>query len=359
MRGPYKVTKVLENGRYELKLLTGAYGKASYAAAQFIVPWKGEWTPEECAAFFLTADQTDDAIPSQDCDVTQPTQRNDGIDAGISKPDEDVRVSGEAVAVRSRGGFNNNPTLRSFMSAYKRLLCHTEIKTSESGNCLALEDITILSNSKLTTDQQINTSLTYNKITKEFSLSQETEEENDFDDLYIPHNEDTLSKTIKNVVEYIAGFVVKKIKIKISCEECCNALQSSRQCSSQESFINKRDFSSKADQGFLTYPSKDVIQLCLKIEKFIRENKKITQAIGKSTICKAVLLILEDNSGLFSSLENHNLDQDILSGHRYLIMKYVIEIYFDIRLKYEYKLNNLGKETVRNQFNKIVLFKGQ
>lgn len=96
------------------------------------------------------------------------------------------------------------------MSAYKRLLCHAEIKTSESGNCLALEDITILSNSKLTTDQQINTSLTYNKITKEFSLSQETENENDFDDLYIPHNEDTLSKTIKNVVEYIAGFVVKK-----------------------------------------------------------------------------------------------------------------------------------------------------
>ncbi|XP_047518932.1 uncharacterized protein LOC125058833 [Pieris napi] len=85
-------------------------------------------------------------------------------------------------AVRSRGGFNNNPTLRSFISAYKRLLCHTEIKTSESGNCLALEDITILSNSKLTTDQQINTSLTYNKITKEFSLSQETEKENDFDD---------------------------------------------------------------------------------------------------------------------------------------------------------------------------------
>ncbi|KAH9629386.1 hypothetical protein HF086_008902 [Spodoptera exigua] len=52
MRGPYRVTRVLENGRYELKLVAGAYGKVTYAAAQFMVPWKGEWTPDECAAFF-------------------------------------------------------------------------------------------------------------------------------------------------------------------------------------------------------------------------------------------------------------------------------------------------------------------
>lgn len=69
--------------------------------------------------------------------------------------------------------------------------------------------------------------------------------------------------------------------------------------------------------------------------------------------------ILEDNFGLFSSLESQNLDQDILSGRRYLIMEHIIEIYFDIRLKHECKLNNLGKETVRNQLNKIFLFKGQ
>lgn len=52
MRGPYRVTQVLENGRYKLQLLAGAYGKVTYAAAQFLVPWKGEWTPETCASFF-------------------------------------------------------------------------------------------------------------------------------------------------------------------------------------------------------------------------------------------------------------------------------------------------------------------
>lgn len=52
MRGPYKVIRLLPNDRYELKLLAGAYGKTSQAAAAYMVVWKGEWTPETCAAFF-------------------------------------------------------------------------------------------------------------------------------------------------------------------------------------------------------------------------------------------------------------------------------------------------------------------
>lgn len=52
MRGPYRITKVLPNGRYELKLLSGSKGKSTQAAAQYMVPWKGEWCPEFCAIFF-------------------------------------------------------------------------------------------------------------------------------------------------------------------------------------------------------------------------------------------------------------------------------------------------------------------
>lgn len=42
--GPYRVVNVLPNGRYELKLLVGSYGKTSQAAAEFMVLWRGEWT---------------------------------------------------------------------------------------------------------------------------------------------------------------------------------------------------------------------------------------------------------------------------------------------------------------------------
>lgn len=52
MRGPYRVVKCLPSDRYELKLLSGSYGKTTQAAAQYMVPWRGEWCPETCASFF-------------------------------------------------------------------------------------------------------------------------------------------------------------------------------------------------------------------------------------------------------------------------------------------------------------------
>lgn len=52
MRGPYKVLERLPHHRYKLELLVGSYGKRTEAAAENMVLWAGEWTPETCAAFF-------------------------------------------------------------------------------------------------------------------------------------------------------------------------------------------------------------------------------------------------------------------------------------------------------------------
>lgn len=52
MRGPYKVVKVLPAARYILQLLSGGHGKTTQAAAQYMVPWRGEWCPDTCATFF-------------------------------------------------------------------------------------------------------------------------------------------------------------------------------------------------------------------------------------------------------------------------------------------------------------------
>ncbi|XP_039759674.1 uncharacterized protein LOC120633490 [Pararge aegeria] len=48
----YRVVKALPHGRVELQMLAGSCGKATRAAAEFMVPWRGEWTPDTCAAFF-------------------------------------------------------------------------------------------------------------------------------------------------------------------------------------------------------------------------------------------------------------------------------------------------------------------
>lgn len=52
MRGPYRVLKALPHGRYELQLVAGSYGKTTQAAAEYMLPWRGEWTPDTCAAYF-------------------------------------------------------------------------------------------------------------------------------------------------------------------------------------------------------------------------------------------------------------------------------------------------------------------
>lgn len=52
-------------------------------------------------------------------------------------------------AITAKGGFNNNPTTMQFEAAYKKLLIHTELKTSEGANCTTLDNTTILSVSSL------------------------------------------------------------------------------------------------------------------------------------------------------------------------------------------------------------------
>lgn len=46
--------------------------------------------------------------------------------------------------VRSRCGFNDNPTVTQFIAAYKRLLLHHEIQAGETGNCIALDRTSLL-----------------------------------------------------------------------------------------------------------------------------------------------------------------------------------------------------------------------
>ncbi|KAL0810648.1 hypothetical protein ABMA28_010755 [Loxostege sticticalis] len=72
MRGPYRVMKVLPHGRYELQLLAGSYGKSTQAAAEFMIPWRGEWTPEVCAAYFDGADTEDEELGA-----TQPDEADE------------------------------------------------------------------------------------------------------------------------------------------------------------------------------------------------------------------------------------------------------------------------------------------
>jgi len=117
-------------------------------------------------------------------------------------------------AIRAKGGFNNNPTTMQFWAAYEKLLIHTELKTSEEANSTALDNTTILSVSSLA------------KRSEENYLDLLCANESDEDMI-----EDDLTEYSIDVLEYISGFIVKKVLSKIKCSICSDAIQDSNRIS--------------------------------------------------------------------------------------------------------------------------------
>lgn len=179
-------------------------------------------------------------------------------------------------AIRSKGGFNNDPTVNNFIAAYKRLLCHSKIKICENGNCLELEKIAVLST--MSTIDKINSSSNYNKIFKELaqdgSYVNIHKQESDFEEeLVILDNTASLSQLTMMIVTYISGHVVKKLSKKINCHICVQSLLTISSEVFYNTVIIKRDYSKTGD-GYLTYPSNNVVTLCCSAEHYFRENFK-------------------------------------------------------------------------------------
>ena len=121
-------------------------------------------------------------------------------------------------AVRSAGGFNNNPTARQFESIFKRLLIRNEIKASERGNAISIDSTSILYCS----------SITKTKTGTNLADSEEFEktlgEINKMD--FLTSSAWHLTSLTSDIVAYIAGFIIKGLKKCITCELCLSLLES-------------------------------------------------------------------------------------------------------------------------------------
>lgn len=111
-------------------------------------------------------------------------------------------------AIRSRGGFNNNPNAIQFKSAYQRLLIRHELSEVENGNCIfdGIDILVVSSKHKENTRDPIEVENVVNSCV-------------DFDHDYITSFV-ALSPFSLHVVESIAGYVASKILDNISCIIC-------------------------------------------------------------------------------------------------------------------------------------------
>lgn len=255
-------------------------------------------------------------------------------------------------SVRSKGGFNNNPTAIQFQSAYKRLIVHGEIKHLQSGNCVPLEDIKFLTFSDIRHETKLNlcTRINLDESYLEDFHTNDHLIDDDHDYLADPSR---LSIYTKEIVTYIGGFIVRKLRKVIKCAECLLSLFTDK----YYGIIENRD------KGGLIYPSQDVIKVYETAEKIFRlRSHQGSSFFHESNLMpKLVLSCFEAcSSSNLHVFRNVHFDlQPFIGNHRSLLIKAIAMHYFETRIHHATKEHFQPQRKIRNVLTKLILFQGQ
>lgn len=248
-------------------------------------------------------------------------------------------------SIRSRNGWNNNPSALQFMRAFKKLLLYADVKIQD-GNCRLLDathTLVVCSGSK---NDIVLKHMDISSMRRcEIDLSK-TENYNCIPQIF------SLSEYSYNVVTYIAGYVIKMLARTSYCVECFDLLlANSNVNNSNYNFIKRRNL------GAYWLPAAGVVKICNETEVCIRKlmfatNNALPSHELVSDIVNCVSASLADKlSILFSTHEEHHL----------IMLKSVIHCYCKVRL------HNLAKKytasmhpkLVRKTLTKLVLFNHQ
>ena len=251
-------------------------------------------------------------------------------------------------AVRSHGGFNNNPTALQFMSSYKRLLMRHDIHNGD-GNCTIIDNTKILQVSNVT-QSAVSIARKYDMLTRE-PIS------NDHDYADIP-NFESLSLYKEAAVNYIAGYVVRMTKKKLQCMPCIRSLE--RHDGGSHNFLIMKD------NGGLVKPSSSVVSVCMETEKCFQRmiktsNGKLPLGPGISDAISTAVLHKSADLTWFKELHSHQFETAVGDNHIHNLVKIVSMCYNRIRLFHLGKQENeaVAGERVRKRLSKLVLFKHQ
>ena len=174
-----------------------------------------------------------------------------------------VNQHSSMLTLRSRLGANNNPSVREFQHAYKRLLLHHEI-CGDKGNCLIQDETSILTFPKTIKVFSQNENDLYHK----YDL---VVEQSDHDYCAVS-NVPTVSEFQNAVTEYIGGFAVRMASKSLKCEECSTAVLDNHK-NEQYALVHCKD------RGGLIYINSSVKAICemteMAVQKILKKNNNI------------------------------------------------------------------------------------
>uniref|UniRef100_A0A1A8QWL9 THAP domain containing 9 n=1 Tax=Nothobranchius rachovii TaxID=451742 RepID=A0A1A8QWL9_9TELE len=211
-------------------------------------------------------------------------------------------------AIRACGGHNNNPSVRQFRGAYKCLLVPVEALVPEDDSICDLPDVNNLSEYK------------------------------------------------EAAISYITGFIVKKLKQRITCMPCSRALTSDESVHPLLAL----------DSGGLQKPSQGITAVCHATERCFQRILKANEGKaprGRGTTAAIVAQVVTDCSekNLFPQLHSHMFDMCAESNHVHVLVKMASAWYCKIRLNHvaQQETDRIKEgKTVRKKLTKLIHFYG-
>ncbi|KAL4152719.1 hypothetical protein QTP88_000552 [Uroleucon formosanum] len=151
-------------------------------------------------------------------------------------------------SIRSRGGYNKNPSCKEFKMSYKKLLVHHHVSDSHYGNCLPESML------KNTTISELDSRrLDNDECNDNLESTQSYDHDHNYIETYLK-----LSPFIAGMTDYISGFIERNVAKKINCDVCKTFLIDK----SNNSLLIKLKYKNNA----LVKPSEDVSYICKVIE---------------------------------------------------------------------------------------------
>nr|CAI5845171.1 unnamed protein product [Callosobruchus analis] len=213
-------------------------------------------------------------------------------------------------AVRSKGGFNNNPTSRQFQAIMKRLLIHQEIAGNENANAVSLDNTSILHCSSASPKSNCDTA----KRDSEVELSSVS------DEIHLNRIIWHLTIYLEDVTAYVAGFIVKQLKKEVKCMSCLEILETSDTISKLQ--IRKK-------YGLLVNTSQYVITVCRFGENVFKEYLK-KYGVFRSNLSKIQSIVIHQvlqslPKNISSCFADHIYVDEPLSNHFIGLTKLILK----------------------------------
>lgn len=250
-------------------------------------------------------------------------------------------------SIRMHGGHNDNPNAIQFKGAYRKLLSRMELQVGETGNCVPLEAISVLTcSSAIACINATSFSERFDDRDEEIIEYKTTDDDLEFDRTLEIYDEPDYKN---HIVGYITGYVVRHIIKKIKCQFCIENMLS-KEILWFHKLVNLRD------KGGLIYASKAAYNICCISETSLRSCLK--ENLGENAEKKIVLRVMSKLIGIsgFPASEYHINAQH----HDTNLARLIVERYIKIRFFYEAKKNNISQivSSKRQLLKKRLHFQG-